>query len=304
MAILVDGAPRRIGLVLSAKVDGRRERGRGFLDPLESCLDRFAQTYDRDLLAQPRLSTSAAVPHADSNPTNLATGNLFFFALGGGWPAEMGKHQFRACAAEAFSISRADAASSASPQVFAPLTRAADRSPRAAAVDCVTLTDGGFHDNIGVNPALRTERKPLEHLIIIDVGRPFSKQLQPTESGAVASLYLTMEQIRSLEFDCIPRSHPASRGPKQPWLGIDSRAGEPFAGGATFATSNDPDLTRPRPEQSKVPKRHRYALGATRTARFEHELLPASTPQRHRSDRRQPCRQCPAAIVQREQTNA
>ena len=54
------------------------------LDPFHSRLDKLAETYERDLYGQRTLGTLQGGPRLYLNATNLATGNMFFFATGGG----------------------------------------------------------------------------------------------------------------------------------------------------------------------------------------------------------------------------
>lgn len=252
----------------------------GLIDPFESRLDKLAQAYDRDLFGGQRLRAVSGGPRIYFNATNLATGNMFFFAAGGNKPAEMGEHELGVAAAEDFLISRAVAASSAFPPVFGPLRLDSNVYPPGAAVDYVTLADGGIYDNMAVNPALRTQRNPLDYLIISDGGKPFSNRLAPTESGAIvlkASLDIMMEQIRGLEFDRIQHRHRAKLGPKPLWFSIDSRVGEAAPGDATFASSISTNLKRLRLEELTVLTRHGAALLQRRLESYAPELLPTST---------------------------
>lgn len=250
----------------------------GLLDPFESRLEKLADTYDRDLFAKKPLSALASGPRIYFNATNLATGNMFFFASGGGKPEEMGEHELGVCPASNFPISRAVAASSAFPPVFPPLKLESNVYPAAGAVEYVTLTDGGIYDNMGVNPALRRERNPLDYLIISDGGKPFANESSPTESSAIVlkvALDIMMEQIRGLEFDRIQHRHLANLGPKPMWFSIDSRIGEAIPGDATFASSVSTNLKRLRPEEITVLKRHGGALVEARLAAFAPELISA-----------------------------
>lgn len=90
----------------------------GILDPFESRIDKLAQTYDRDLFKGAHLSALSGGPRIYLNATNMATGNMFFFAAGGGKPTEMGEHALGAHPADSFPLSQAVAASSAFPPVF------------------------------------------------------------------------------------------------------------------------------------------------------------------------------------------
>ena len=248
----------------------------GFLDPFESRLDKLARSYDRDLFGERTLSSLTGGPRIYLNATNLATGNMFFFVAGGGRSTEMGEHELGTCPADGVAISRAVAASSAFPPVFAPLRLEPDQYPPAAALDYVTLTDGGIYDNMGVNPALRTDRNPLDYLIISDGGKPFANQAEPTEKGTVvlvAALDIMMEQIRGLQFDRVQHRHLAGKGPKPLWFSIDSENGEDRPGDAAFASSISTDLKALRPHEMDVLTRHGAALVTARLAKYAPELL-------------------------------
>ena len=100
----------------------------------------------------------------------------------------MGEHELGVVPAPAFPVCRAVAASSAFPPVFPPLRLDATTYAHAAAVEYVTLTDGGVYDNMGINPLVRT-RNALDYVIVSDGGKPFALDERPTESGAIACAY-------------------------------------------------------------------------------------------------------------------
>lgn len=246
----------------------------GALDPFSSRLDKLAETYDRDLFFGARLSALKKGPRVYFNTTNLATGNLFFFVAGGDKAEEMGEHELGIAGASDFLVSRAVAASSAFPPVFPPLRLDPDVYPPGAAVEYVTLTDGGIYDNMGVNPLLRA-RNALDYMIVSDGGKPFAMEERPTESGAIvlkASLDIMMEQIRGLEFDRIEHRHLASKGPTPLWFSIDSKLGEKQPGDASFASSIGTNLKRLSDEEMAVLTRHGGALLAARIDQFAPEL--------------------------------
>ncbi|NRF72226.1 patatin-like phospholipase family protein [Aquincola sp. S2] len=248
----------------------------GILDPFESRLDKLAHSYDRDLFGGQALAALSAGPRIYLNATNLATGNMFFFVAGGSKPTEMGDHEMGVCAADGIAISRAVAASSAFPPVFAPLKLGPELYPHAAPIDYVTLTDGGIYDNMGVNPALRTDRNPLDYLIISDGGKPFANQSEPTGKGSVvlvAALDIMMEQIRGLEFDRVQHRHLAGKGPKPLWFSIDSEIGEERPGDAVFASSIGTNLKALRGQEMDVLTRHGGALVTSRLAKYAPELI-------------------------------
>ena len=247
----------------------------GVLDPFESRLDKLAKTYDRDLFSGKPLSALRNGPRVYFNSTNLATGNLFFFVAGGGKDEELGEHELGTASATDFPISRAVAASSSFPPVFPPLRLDPDVYPPGAAVEYVTLTDGGVYDNMGINPLLRVARNTLDYIIVSDGGRPFIIDERPTESGAIvlkASLNIMMEQIRGLEFDRIQHRHLANKGPKPLWFSIDSTLGERQPGDASFASAIGTNLKRLSDAELTVLARHGGALVAARINEYAPEL--------------------------------
>jgi NTE family protein len=247
----------------------------GTLNPFESRLDHLAGTYDRDLFSGAKLSALRNGPRVYFNATNLATGNLFFFVAGGGRPEEMGEHELGTVLAPDFPVSRAVAASSAFPPVFPPLRLDPDVYAPAAALEYVTLTDGGVYDNMGVNPLLRMARNALDYMIVSDGGKPFSNVERPTESGSIvlkAGLDIMMEQIRGLEFDRMEHRWHARKGPKPLWFSIDSRIGEKQPGDAAFASAIDTNLSKLSNEEMAVLARHGGALVASRIDQYAPEL--------------------------------
>lgn len=247
----------------------------GILNPFESRLDKLADTYDRDLFSSMNLSDLKNGPRVYFNATNLATGNLFFFVAGGRLEEEMGEHELGTVKAPGFLVSRAVAASSAFPPVFPPLRLDPDVYPPGAAVEYVTLTDGGVYDNLGVNPLLRIARNALDYMIVSDGGKPFSIDSRPTESGAMVlkmGLDIMMEQIRGLEFDRMQHRHLANRGPKPLWFSIDSKVGEKAHGDAAFAASIGTNLKKLSDDEMTVLTRHGGALLGTRIDQYAPEL--------------------------------
>lgn len=247
----------------------------GLLDPFATRLDKLAESYDRDLFHKRPLSALRGGPRIYFNTANLATGNLFFFVAGGGRDEEMGEHELGAVTAADFPISRAVAASSAFPPVFPPLRLNPDVYPPGAAVEFVTLTDGGVYDNMGVNPMLRSRRNPLDYMIVSDGGKPFEIEDRPTESGVIVlkeSISIMMEQIRGLEFDRIEHRHLAGKGPRPLWFSIDSKEGEQQQGDATYASAIGTNLKRLSTEELRVLTRHGGALLAARVDRYAPEL--------------------------------
>jgi NTE family protein len=252
----------------------------GALDPFESRLDHLARTYDRDLYAGATLASLKNGPRAYFNATNLATGNLFFFVAGGGKPEEMGDHELGAASASNFPLCRAVAASSAFPPVFPPLRLDPDVYPPGAAVEYVTLTDGGVYDNMGVNPLLRAKRNAIDYMVVSDGGKPFANDERPTESGAIvlkAGLDIMMEQIRGLEFDRMEHRWHAQKGPKPLWFSIDSRIGEQQPGDAGFASAIGTNLKKLSEAEMAVLVRHGGALVAARIEQYAPELKSAGT---------------------------
>jgi NTE family protein len=250
----------------------------GVLSPFESRLDKLAESYERDLFGGIRLSALKNGPRVYFNSTNLGTGNLFFFVAGGGKDEEMGEHELGTAGASDFPLSRAVAASSAFPPVFPPLRLDPDVYPPGAALEYVTLTDGGVYDNMGINPTLRRTRNPLDYLIVSDGGKPFAMEERPTESGSIVlkeALDIMMEQIRGLEFDRIEHRHRAGLGPRPLWFSIDSTEGQAQAGDARFASAIRTNLKKLSAEEMAVLGRHGGALLAARIGQYAPELLAA-----------------------------
>ncbi len=247
----------------------------GLLDPFEGRVAKLARSYDKHLFDGKTLSALAGGPRIYFNATNLATGNLFFFVAGGGKPEEMGEHELGVVDAADFPISKAVAASSAFPPVFPPLCIEPDVYPPAAAVEYVTLTDGGVYDNMGVSPTLRS-RNALDYVIISDGGKPFAIDDRPTQSGAIVlkeGIGIMMEQIRGLEFDRIEHRHKAGVGPKPLWFSIDSTEGEVQVGDAAFASAIKTDLKRLSKVEISMLTRHAGGLAEARIRRYAPELM-------------------------------
>ncbi|MFC5696187.1 patatin-like phospholipase family protein [Pseudomonas sp. GCM10022186] len=246
----------------------------GSLDPFNTRLEKLADSYDKHLFRNSRLSALSSGPRLYLNSTNLATGNLFAFVAGGGKPCEIGEHELGFVLAPDYPISHAVAASSAFPPVFPPLRLDPDIYPPAAAMEYVTLTDGGVYDNMGVNPLLR-DRNELDYVIVSDGGKPFANDVRPTESGAMVlkeGLDIMMEQIRGLEFDRLQHRHLAGKGPKPLWFSIDSRKGESQPGDAAFASAIDTNLRRLSEEEMAVLGRHGASLVKARVDQYAPEL--------------------------------
>jgi len=248
----------------------------GSLDPFSTRLEKLADSYNKHLFRNRSLSELSGGPRLYLNSTNLATGNLFSFVAGGGKPSEMGEHELGFVLAPNYPISHAVAASSAFPPVFPPLRLDPGIYPPAAAMEYVTLTDGGLYDNMAVNPLLR-DRNGLDYVIVSDGGKPFASDIRPTESGAMvlkAGLDIMMEQIRGLEFDRLQHRHLAGKGPKPMWFSIDSRIGESLPGDAAFSSAIDTNLRKLSQEEMSVLGRHGAALVKARITHYAPELLP------------------------------
>lgn len=247
----------------------------GALDPFESRLEKLAESYDKDLFKEKKLSALGNGPRIYLNATNLATGNMFFFVVGGGKECVMGDHDLGQASALDFPICNAVAASSAFPPVFPPLRLHSQPFDPNGIVEYVTLTDGGVYDNMGINPLVR-ERNELNYVIVSDGGKPFANSSQPTESGAIvlkAALDIMMEQIRGLEFDRLQYRFLSGKGPKPMWFSIDSKDGQARQGDAAFASAIDTNLRRLSAEEMDVLTRHGAALVKARLLAYAPELL-------------------------------
>lgn len=248
----------------------------GVLDPVHTRLDKLADAYDKHLFHNHKLAALNGGPRLYLNATNLATGNMFFFVVGGGDDCVMGEHELGVVPAHDFPISHAVAASSAFPPVFPPLRLDSDIYAPGTVTEYVALTDGGVYDNMGVNPLLR-DRNGLDYVIVSDGGKPFAITSSPTESGAMvlkAGLDIMMEQIRGLEFDRLQHRHLAGKGPKPLWFSIDSRNGQSQPGDAAFSSAIATNLARLSEEEMTVLGRHGAALVKARISQYAPELLP------------------------------
>ena len=141
----------------------------------------------------------------------------------------------------------------------------------------VCLTDGGVHDNLGVNPLVR-DRNALDYVIVSDGGMPFSVVERPTESGSpvlAAAIDILMEQVRGLQFERLELGMRQDGGPKPVWFSIDSTVGQAQDGDAAFASAIRTNLKRLSAAESTVLQRHAGALLTERLQRFTPELLHA-----------------------------
>jgi NTE family protein len=248
----------------------------GLLDPTASRTDWLADSYDNDLFEKKTLAAFAGGPRIYLNATNLATGNLFFFAAGGGKPEEMGDWETGVQLAPGMRISRAVAASSAFPPLFNPIVLSREEYAPVADVEYVTLTDGGVYDNLGVNPLLRVERNAIDYAIVSDGGRPFATDDRPTESGLGVlkeTINVLMEQVRGLQFDRLLHRHGAGRGPAPVWFSIDSSEGEANAGDAELASAVSTDLKKLSAAEFALLTRHGGALVEARLRKYMPALL-------------------------------
>jgi len=246
----------------------------GVLDPFESRLEKLADSYDRDLFAGKTLAALSNGPRIYLLSTNLATGNMFFFVAGGGKPEEMGEHELGTVKAPNFPICRAVAASSAFPPVFPPLRLDPDVFAPGAAVEYVTLTDGGVYDNLGANPLFR-DRNALDFALVSDAGKPFDIEDRPTEWGTIVlkeAIGITMEQIRGLQFKRLELTILAKQKPKGLWFSIDSQEGEAQPGDAAFASAVGTNLKKLSDAEMTVLTRHSAALLAHRIETYAPEL--------------------------------
>lgn len=248
----------------------------GIFDPLESRLDKLANSYDKHLFHDRELSALKNGPRIYFNSTNLSTGNMFSFVAGGGLKSEMGEHELGFEDAGRFPISRAVAASSAFPPVFPPLRLDSDAYPKSE-VDYVTLADGGVYDNLGANPLFR-ERNSVSYAIVSDAGKPFDIDERPTESGAAVlkeAIGILMEQVRGLQFKRLELANKSNNEFKPIWFSIDSFEGQQQDGDADFASSIGTNLKKLSKAEMSVLTRHAGALLESRLRRYAEELLNA-----------------------------
>jgi NTE family protein len=248
----------------------------GLLDPTASRTDWLADSYDNDLFEKKTLSAFAGGPRLYLNATNLATGNLFFFAAGGGKPEEMGDWETGVQPATSMRISRAVAASSACPPLFNPIVLSREEYAPRGDVEYVTLTDGGVYDNLGVNPLLRVERNAIDYAIVSDGGKPFATDDRPTESGIGVlkeAINVLMEQVRGLQFDRLLHRHGAGRGPAPVWFSIDSSEGEANPGDAELASAVSTDLKKLSAAELALLTRHGATLLEARLRKYMPALL-------------------------------
>ena len=245
----------------------------GALNPFESRLDALAETYERDLYGSRTLEQLDNGPRLYLNATNLASGNMFFFAAGDNKGAEMGEHELGVRPAGGFRLSRAVAASSAFPPVFPPL-KLTPHDYDVPSVEYVTLTDGGIYDNLGANPLFR-ERHSLDYALISDAGKPFEIEGRPTEWGTIVlkeAINITMEQIRGLQFKRLELTLAAKQKPKGLWFSIDSREGEAQPGDSAFASAISTNLKKLSIDEMAVLLRHSSSLLKSRIAEYAPEL--------------------------------
>ena len=147
--------------------------------------------------------------------------------------------------AELVLLEKAVAASSAFPPVFPPLKLDAVTYPPGAAVEYVTLTDGGVYDNMGVSPTLRPKNR-LDYVIVSDGGSPLEWSSSPSESGLgvlYPAIRIMMDQIRGIEFDRLDRVHRAGGTPKPMWFSIRQN----LASSAANRMSQDSASSMPPP---------------------------------------------------------
>ncbi len=249
----------------------------GILNPFETRLDVLARGYASHLFGATTLGDLRKGPRLYLNATNLATGNLFSFVTGtGGWgDVAMGDWELGHSDATSFPLSMAVAASSSFPPVFPPLKLDAATYPPGAAVEYVTLTDGGVYDNMGMSPMLRPKNR-LDYVIVSDGGSPLEWVGSPTESGVVvlySALRIMMEQVRGLEFDRLDRMRQAGGALKPLWFSINSREGEVVVGDGLLAGRIETNLRRLDVVEMTLLKRHGAALVASRIEKYASELL-------------------------------
>lgn len=249
----------------------------GAISPFESRTEALADAYDRQLFKGATLADSARGPRSYIGTTNLGTGNYFAFVAGGNQAAELGEHELGYQSATAGSLRVADAvaASSAFSPIFPPMRLDQDIYPNA--MDFVTLTDGGFYDNLAINP-LVAKMNQIDYAIISDAGKPFALDDSPTESGFMAvrrAIDIMAEQVRSLQFKRLVSLHKSAQGPKPIWFSIDSHIGCAQAQDPIICSAVLSDLSEIDTQTSIVLQRHARSLLTHRISNYAPELIGA-----------------------------
>lgn len=244
----------------------------GWLSPFTSRTDKLAEALDNALFGGATLGQVKTNARFYINATNLATGNLFMFACGGGRPAEIGEHEQGFVSRPDFAMARAAAASSAYPVAFAPLKLNAAEYPARPPIQYAALIDGGVYDNLATNPLFGTD---LDLVLISDAGAPFRNSPTPTESGVAAAkdtIDILMEQNRFLAFERLEYRWKAGAGPRPIWFSIDSALASPpedVLRASQIATS----LSALPTNDVALLERHASALLRARLKHYAPELL-------------------------------
>ena len=158
-----------------------------------SATDLLASEYER-LVGSIRLSALPHHPRFVFCAANLQTGVSFEMSA-----RAIGDYVLGYSEPGRFTLAEAVAASSSFPFAFPPLVRALDRDafvggdPQAVAMGfrpgpCITLTDGGVYDNMGLEPAWKTHAV----VLVSDGGTPFEIQ-------ARARAWLVPRLLRSFQ---------------------------------------------------------------------------------------------------------
>lgn len=247
----------------------------GAISPFESRTEALANAYDRQLFRGATLKDYKPGPRSYIGTTNLATGNYFAFVAGGNRPAEIGEHElgFQSAMASNLRVADAVAASSAFSPIFPPMRL--DHDKYKSSLDFVTLTDGGFYDNLAINPLL-AQINQIDIALISDAGKPFAIDDSPTESGFMAvrrAIDIMAEQVRSLQFSRLVSMHKANSGPRPIWFSIDSELGCELVTDPEQCSAVQSDLSELDHLTSALLQRQARSLLKHRISKYAPELI-------------------------------
>lgn len=248
----------------------------GILNPFKTATETLAEMFDEEVFNGATLNDLAQGPRSYIGTTNLATGNLFSFIAGGKRAVEMGEHElgFQTENAADFKLADAVAASSAFAPVFPPYRLNQDQY--SSDMEFITLTDGGFYDNLAINPLL-SRLNDLDYALISDAGKPFAVDETPTENNFMAvkrTLDILAEQVRGLNFDRLVARHKAKTGPKPIWFSIDNHKGCEHESDPILCSAVPSGLSKIDVDTASLLQRHSSQLLRYRFSQHAPELLP------------------------------